>query len=57
MIIVILEFNKHLIIHCILLEIGFQTHMFGYPNVCVWMSSRPCLDLFFTGYQGGIHVT
>ena len=37
---------------CILLEIDFQTHVFGYPNTCVWISNHACLDLFFTGYQG-----
>ena len=37
---------------CILLEIDFQTHLFGYPNTCVWISNHACLDLFFTGYQG-----
>ena len=51
MIIVILEVNKHLFKYCILLEIDFQTHVFGYPNTCVWISNHACLDLFFTGYQ------
>ena len=32
--------------------IHFQTHVFGYPNTCVWISNHACLDLFFTGYQG-----
>ena len=44
MIILILEVNKHLFKDCILLEIDFQTHVSGYPNVC--------MDLFFTEYQG-----
>ena len=35
MIILILEVNKHLFKDCILLEIDFQTHVFGYPNVCL----------------------
>ena len=66
MIILILEVNKHLFKDCILLEIDFQTHVFGYPNVrldiltrvfgypntCVWISNHACLDLFFTEYQG-----
>ena len=30
MIAVILEVNKHLFKYCILLEIDFQTHVFGY---------------------------
>ena len=48
--IVILEVNKHLFEYCILLEIDFQTHVFGYPNTCIWISNHACLDLFFTGY-------
>ena len=52
MVTVILELNKRLFKYCILLEIDFQTHMFGYPNTCVWIPNHECLDLFFTGYQG-----
>ena len=52
MITVILEVSKHLFKCCILLEINFQTRVFGYPNKCVWRSNHACLDLFFTGYQG-----
>ena len=37
---------------CIFFEIDFQTHVFGYPNTCFWISNHACLDLFFTGYQG-----
>ena len=33
-------------------KIDFQTHVFGYPNMCVWISNHAGLDLFFTGYQG-----
>ena len=52
MIIIILEVNKHLFKYCIILRIDFQTHVFGYPNTCVLISSHACLDVFFTGYQG-----
>ena len=52
MLILILEVNKNLFEYCILLEIDFQTHVFGYPNTCVWISNHACLDLFFTEYQG-----
>ena len=40
MIILILEVNKHLFKDCILLEIDFQTHVFGYPNVCLDILTR-----------------
>ena len=36
----------------ILLEIDFQTHVFGYLIMRVWISNHACLDLFFTGYHG-----
>ena len=39
MIIVILEVNKHLFKYCILLEIDFQTHVFGYLITRVWIYS------------------
>ena len=52
MIILILEVNKNLFEYGILLEIDFQTHVFGYPYTCVWISNHACLDLFFTEYQG-----
>ena len=45
MIIVILEVNKHLFKYYILLEIDFQTHVFGYPNTCVWVSNHACDEL------------
>ena len=32
----ILEVNKHLLMY-ILFQIDFQTHMFGYSNICVWI--------------------
>ena len=41
--IVILEVNKHLFEYCILLEIDFQTHVFGYPYTCVWICSLPSI--------------
>ena len=43
MITVIVEVNKHLFKYCILLEIDHQTHVFGYPKTCVWISNHACL--------------
>ena len=40
MIILILEVNKHLFKDCNLLEIDFQTHVFGYSNVCLDILTR-----------------
>ena len=39
--IVILEVNKHLFEYCILLEIDFQTQVFGYLITRVWICSLP----------------
>ena len=33
----ILEANKRLFMYCILLQTDFQTHVFEYPNICVWI--------------------
>ena len=41
MITIILEVNKHLFKYCIILEIDFQTHVFGYLITRVWICSLP----------------
>ena len=45
MITVIVEVNKHLFKYCILLEIDYQIHVFGYPKTCVWISNHACLRI------------
>ena len=41
MITIILEVNKHLFKYCIILEIDFQTRVFGYLITRVWICSLP----------------
>ena len=48
----ILEVNKHLLMY-ILFQIDFQTHVFGYPNICVWIYLiRRVWTCFLPGIKG-----